>query len=288
MENGERKKREKEKEINAERIRKAETSTIELKGVKGSLYEYQKLGVEFLLNSGGRALLADAPGVGKTAQTLAYIAHAGFKRTLVVCPASVKFSWENETEKWTNLKSFVVDPKTDLSLISHDVNIVIVNFDILKKYLNEFLKYKWDCLAVDECHLIKSQTAIRTKAVKILSKNIANVIMLTGTPVLSRPIEIYNVLNIIDPKVWGNYYGFATRYCNGKQGYWGFEAKGATNLPELKEKISKYFLRRTKEEVLKELPPKSRIEIPMDLPMEERIQYELVESNLVKYLKTFK
>ena len=277
-----------ERSENAQRIKEASTSTIKVNGIKGELYEYQKLGIEFLLNSGGRALLADSPGVGKTAQALGYVAHSGHKRTLIVCPASVKFSWENEIEKWTNMKSFVVGPKTDLDDIGFDVNCVIINFDILKKFYNEFMKYKWECLVVDEAHLIKSPSAARSKVVKMLSKNIPNVIMLTGTPVLSRPIEMFNVLNIIDPKVWNNYYGFATKYCDGKQGYWGFEAKGATNLPELKEKISKYFLRRTKEEVLKQLPPKNRVDIPIDLPVEERKQYELVESNLVKYLKEYK
>ena len=88
---------------NSKRIKEADTSILKLNGVKGDLYEYQKLGIEFLLNSGGRALLADSPGVGKTAQALGYIAHSNFKRNLIVCPASVKFSWENEIVKWTKM-----------------------------------------------------------------------------------------------------------------------------------------------------------------------------------------
>lgn len=272
----------------AQQIKEAKVSTIDLKGVKGNLYEYQKLGIEFLLNSGGRALLADSPGVGKTAQSLGYLAHSGYKRTLIVCPASVKFSWESEIEKWTNLKSFVVDSKTDPKNIPSDANCIIVNFDILKKFHNEFLKYKWDCLIVDECHMIKSSSAIRSKAVKSLARLIPSVIMLTGTPVLSRPIEIFNVLNIIDPKVWNNYYHFAVRYCEGQQGYWGFEAKGASNLEELKKRIEKYFLRRTKEEVLSQLPPKNRVEVPIDLSGESLEQYELAENNLVQYLRQYK
>lgn len=259
-----------------------------VEGIKGNLYEYQKSGVEFLLESGGRALLADSPGVGKTAQALGYVTHSNHKRNLVVCPASVKFSWENEINKWTSLKSFIVGPQTDLKEIPADANFIIVNYDILKKFFNEFMKYHFDCFIVDECHLIKTPSAIRSKAVKGLARNIPNVILLTGTPVLSRPIEIFNTLNIIDPRVWNNYYQFAVRYCQGHQGYWGFEAKGASNLEELKGRISKYFLRRTKEEVLKELPPKNRIEIPIDLPDEERKQYELVESDLVRYMKMYK
>lgn len=279
---------EEEKEKNAQRIKESKVSTMEIKGIKGNLYEYQKLGIEFLVNSGGRALLADSPGVGKTAQALGYIAHVGHKRSLIVCPASVKFAWENEIEKWTTLKSYVVDSKTKLETIPFDVHCIIVNYDILKKFYKEFMKYKLDCMVCDESHLVKSNTATRSKIIKLLSQSIPNVIMLTGTPVLSRPIEMFNVLSMIDPKKWNNYYSYATKYCEGQQGYWGFEAKGASNLPELKEKISKYFLRRTKEEVLSQLPPKNRVEVPIDLPKEERTQYNLVEENLVKYLKQYK
>lgn len=257
----------------------------EKNGLKEQLYDYQKIGIEFLLNSGGRALLADSPGVGKTAQALGYIVSAGHKRNLIVCPASVKFAWENEIDKWTHLKSFVVDSKTHLEDIPFDVECVIINFDILKKFFNEFMKYQWDCMVVDEAHLIKSQKAIRSKVIKALSRNIANVIMLTGTPVLSRPIEMFNMLQIIDPRTWNNYYHYAVRYCDGKQGYYGFEAKGASNLDELRVRINKYFLRRTKDEVLKELPAKNPIDIPMDLSKEDRAQYDLVESNLIRYLR---
>ncbi len=277
-----------EKAQNANRIKEAKTSSLQIRGIKGDLYEYQKLGIEFLINSGGRALLADSPGVGKTVQALGYITHMGYKRNLIVCPASVKFSWESEAEKWTNLKSFVIDSHTKLDEIDSNVELIIINFDILEKFHKEFLKYKWDSMVVDESHLIKSQKAKRSKVIKLLSKVIPNIVMLTGTPVLSRPMEMFNILSMIDPKEWNNYYGYATRYCDGKQGYWGFEAKGASNLTELKARISKYFLRRTKEEVLKQLPPKNRIEIKIDLPKEERAQYDLVESNLVKYLKEYK
>lgn len=258
---------------------------MEIKNIKGSLYDYQKIGIEFLLNSGGRALLADSPGVGKTAQALGFVAHSGFQRTLVVCPASVKFCWSDEIIKWTNLTSFVVEPNTIFKDIPFSTNVIIINYDVLKKYFNELMKYKFDVLIGDEVQMIKSTSAIRAKAFKAISRNIPNVIMLTGTPVLSRPVEIFNCLNIIDPQTWNNFYSYAVKYCDGKRGYWGFECKGATRLDELREKISKYFLRRTKEEVLKELPPKTFIDIPINLNEEYRSAYNLVEENLIKYLR---
>lgn len=260
----------------------------DLIGIKGSLYPYQKLGVEFFINSNGRALLADEPGTGKTLQSLAYVVSQKFKRVLIITPASVKFVWENEAKKWTNLRTFVIEANTDITLIPYETELVIINYDILKKFYNELMKYEWQCLISDESHYLKSQSSIRSKIVRLLSRRIPNLILLTGTPILSRPIEIFNLLNMLDPKTWNSWYGFAVRYAEGKQGSWGFEAKGSSNLGELNQRISKYFLRRKKIDVLDQLPPKNRIEIPMDLPKEERRQYDLVETNLVEYLKTYK
>ena len=223
-----------------------------------------------------------------TLQSLAYIVNQNHKRVLIITPASVKFVWEAEALKWTKLKTFVIDSKTDITLIPHDTELVIINYDILKKFYNELMKYKWDVLIADESHYCKSQSTIRSKIVKQLSRNIPHVLLLTGTPILSRPIEMFNLLNMIDPATWNNWYSYAIRYAGGKQGKWGFDSSGATNLEELKTRISKYFLRRKKEDVLKELPPKNRIEIPMELPAEERGQYHLVEENLIKYFKEYK
>jgi SWI/SNF-related matrix-associated actin-dependent regulator 1 of chromatin subfamily A len=261
---------------------------MEINGIKGKLRDYQKEGVEFFIKANGRALLCDEMGTGKTLQSLAYIVSQGFKRTLVITPASVKFVWEAEAAKFTNLKTFVIDSKTDITLISHEVEIVVINYDILKKFYNELMKYHWDALICDEAHYCKAQGSLRSKIVRFLSRDIPHVLLLTGSPVLSRPIEIFNLLNMVDQKVWNNWYSFATRYADGHQGYFGFEARGATNLEELNEKISKYFLRRKKEDVLKELPTKNRIEIPIELEKEDREAYDLVESNLINYLRQYR
>lgn len=278
----------KEKEQIAKEIKEMKVSTLEIKGIKGELYNYQKLGVEFFINSNGRAVLADSPGVGKSAQALGYVVHENLKRTLIICPASVKFSWENEIKKWTKLKSFIVESKTKFSEIPHDINIIIVNYDALKKNFNELMKYKFDICICDESQFLKNPSAIRSKAAKAIAKNIPKVLLLTGTPILSRPIELFNLLSIIDPLVWNNWYSYAVKYCEGKQGNRGFEAKGASNLEELKQKIGKYFLRRTKEEVLPELPPKIRTEVPMELSGEFYKQYKTAASDLAKYLRDYK
>jgi SNF2 family DNA or RNA helicase len=122
----------KEKNKKIDEIRTKKDTNFKVSGLKKDLYSYQKVGVEFLLASGGRAIVADAPGLGKTAEALAYIKHMDFRRVLVVCPASVKFAWANEIVKWTRLSSVVINSKTDLASINPDINFWIINYDILK------------------------------------------------------------------------------------------------------------------------------------------------------------
>jgi len=171
---------------------KTETN-FHVKGLKKELYAYQKVGVEFLVASGGKAIIADEMGVGKTAQSLSYVKHMGFKRTLVVCPASVKFSWETEVAKWTNLKSIVIDAKTDITKIDADVNVWIINYDILKKFYGQLSKIRFDCMIGDEATYIKSTSAMRTKAFRQISRDIPSVILLSGTPLLSRPASLFSL-----------------------------------------------------------------------------------------------
>lgn len=281
----------------AEDIKTKESSSIgELHGVKGKLYEYQKIGVEFITNNEGNVILADSPGVGKTAQSLAYIAHNKIEKTLVICPASVKYNWANEVKKWTNLspvvlKSSMIKKDGDTSEILKMIqknDVSIINYDSLKKFLDLLCSLRWDATIIDEVHYCKSNTAQRTKYVKELARRIPRKILLSGTPMLSRPVELYNSLYMLDPKNWNNYYNYTKRYCGGFQSRWGYDTSGATNIDELRSKISKYFLRRTKEEVLKELPPKQFTDVPVELSAEDRFKYDLAMDDFKSYLTDVK
>lgn len=273
-------------EKRSKKIKESVDSNIVIPGIKGDLYPYQKIGVEFFVNNKGRGILADSPGVGKTVQTLAYLLVSKKKKTIVVCPASVKFAWKSEVEKWTPLKPFIISSQTDTKKIPEEAEVVIINYDILKKHLKNLLRVKWECMICDESHLCKTPGRQRTEAVLVLSKKIESVIMVDGTPMLSRPAELFNILNIIDPFTWDNYYNYAVRYCDGKQGTYGFEAKGATNLAELSDRIGHYFLRRTKSQVLKDLPPiLPTVKRPVELTGKYLKEYVKVSDEFIKYLK---
>lgn len=268
-------------------IRVKTDTDLHIKGLKKELYAYQKVGVEFLVASGGKAIIADEMGVGKTAQSLAYVKHMGFKRTLVVCPASVKFSWETEVAKWTNLKSVVIDTKTDITKIDADINVWIINYDILKKNYAQLSKVRFDCMIGDEATYIKSTSAIRTKAFRQISRDIPSVILLSGTPLLSRPAELFSLLNIIDQKNWTNWYDYARRFCDMKQTRWGMDFSGASNTQELHARIKRYFIRREKKDVLKELPEKIFINVPVKLDKETAREYVTAANDLASYLRQY-
>jgi len=312
----------KEKQIQEEQKKVDEVKLLEIKnkkksdlvipGFKGELYDYQKIGVEFLLLNKGRGMLFDQPGLGKSSQSLGYIVAAGRKKSLVICPASVKPSWKKEIEKWTKLKSIILDSKTDIDVkVLSKYDVFIINYDSLKTFFDVgtiqkltstgkikktkvfklkdlFNVFSFDCLIADEAQMIKELSAGRTRMTRILSDKVESVILLSGTPIMNRPKELFSMLNIIDKKTWGNFMDYTKRYCDGHYGQWGWECDGASNLDELRSRISPYFLRRLKKDVATELPPKRFIDIPVELEYEQKIAYNKAERNLVEFLRKYK
>jgi len=262
-----------------------------IEGLKGKLYDYQKEGVQFLIKNDGRAILADQCGLGKTVQALGYVAHKKIPKTIVVVPCSVKFVWQSECSKWTSLKPLVINSKSDKSSLleefkKHDV--VIINYDIITKFIDIIIDFGFDCLICDEFQMIKSNKALRTKAVKKIAKNIPSIILLSGTPLLNRSVELFNGLQLIDPTVWNNWWLYTKKYCNGHYDQWGWNCSGSSNLVELRERIKCYFLRRKKEDVLTELPPKQFVNVPIELNGESRFKYDLALNEFAEYLADIK
>lgn len=263
---------------------------LSIPGIRKSLYPFQKKGVKFLLENGGRGIIADSMGLGKTLQALSYSAYTNKKKVLVVCPASVKYSWKKEISESLHRKnSLVIDANTDINeVFDSKYQYLIINYDILKRFINVLSSMRIECMIVDEAHYVKTQGAIRSKAVKILSRNIPSLILLSGTPFLSRPSELYNLLNILDPRTWNNWISFTARYCNGHRDRFGWNCDGASNIQELKERIKHLLIRRVKEEVLLDLPEKNHINIPVELDRESFSKYKMIEKAFVEYLRDVK
>lgn len=250
-----------------------EMSALQIKGLRGKLRRFQKKGVQFLEKKDGRALLADEMGLGKTVQALAYLQlHPDFRPAIVVCPATVKWNWKHESKRWlsTNKKVRVA--------FSHrpqrkQCDILIINYDILSYWKKHLLSLRPKVIIFDECHYIKNSKAKRTKAAIRIGKKIPHIIALSGTPITNRPFEFYNIIQLIQPKLFPSFWKYAFKFCKAKFTRYGWNFSGASNTKKLNRILRKsIMLRRKKKNVIKDLPPKQRSIVVLDI--DNRNEYD--------------
>jgi len=241
--------------------------------------DHQKEAIERLVST-KKFILADSMGLGKTVVTIIAALETGVEKILIICPSSLKLNWMKKLENYTNKSIYIVEGK-HFSLV-HD--IVIVNYDILKNFydLNDkenslITKAGFELVIIDEAHFLQNPQANRTKIVNGFAKNVKYLWLLTGTPMTSRPMNYFNLLSLIESPVAANWMAYAIRYCEGYQFSVGkkkiWNTSGASNLDELRERTSKQFLRRLKEDVL-DLPEK--IITPVYLELKSKEYEELV------------
>lgn len=140
-----------------------------------------------------------------------------------------------------------------------DAKILITSHDLMSRCLNKLLERRFGILIIDESHVLKSFKSKCFKSAQDLSKIAKRIILLSGTPALSRPSELFTQLSLIDSRFFGNFYDYSRRYCDGKTTQFGWDASGKSNLQELEVILAKKFMiRRTKEDVLKTLPNKKQ------------------------------
>ncbi|XP_077406643.1 DNA annealing helicase and endonuclease ZRANB3 isoform X2 [Vanacampus margaritifer] len=244
------------------------------------LMPFQREGVQFALSKNGRCMIADEMGLGKTVQAIA-VAYAFRKEwpLLVVVPSSLKYPWIEELERWIpelqpgdiNL----VENKSDTMGISSS-KVTVLGYGLLTtdaRLLVEALSRRgFSVVVVDESHYLKSRNAARTKLLVPLIRSAKRAILLTGTPALGRPEELFMQIDALYPKMFGTWTDYANKYCNAHYRYFGprrqWDCRGASNLEELHQRLSQIMIRRLKAEVLSQLPPKIRQRIPFDLPKE--------------------
>lgn len=229
---------------------------------------FQKEGIEWMLPRTDM-LLADAMGLGKTIQAIGLInTLPSIKRVLIVCPASLKLNWKNELMSWCtrSLTIHVIDPKSEWL----DTDIVILNYEQISKYRKLIDKVGWSLLICDESHYLKNPKSQRTQyilghwdndpAKRVYPIKAAKRLLMTGTPVLNRPKELWTTVRALDRHNLGvDWLRFHTRYCGAYKDRFGWKIDGASNLEELNSKLrSNIMLRRKKEDVLPQLPPKRR------------------------------
>jgi SWI/SNF-related matrix-associated actin-dependent regulator 1 of chromatin subfamily A len=248
---------------------------------------HQKEAIEKLAGS-KRFILADDMGLGKTTSTIIAALETGAKKTLIICPASLKINWQREIENYTDRSVYIAEGKH----FSTEHDFVIVNYDILKNFYdlkdkeNSLItKSNFELIIIDEAHYIQNGQAQRTKLVNSFVKSVDKLWLLTGTPMTSRPMNYYNLLFLIESPVAQNWMAYAIRYCQGYQFKAGnrkiWNVSGASNLEELRDRTSRQVLRRLKTEVL-DLPDK------IISPIYLRLKSKLYEGLMGEYYDWYK
>jgi SWI/SNF-related matrix-associated actin-dependent regulator 1 of chromatin subfamily A len=242
---------------------------------------FQNDGIEMLLRK-ERIILADDMGLGKTVQVIGALnSNEALRRVLIVCPKSLIDTWLRELQTWLVRDLVVANLESGRKEAEADgADVVIINYDMVAKR-RELLDSlpgdgrPWDAVVCDEAHYLKNPSAQRTMA--ILGDTVYarprtqrpirtdRLWLLTGTPLLNHPVELFPLLKACDPRAEMvpnalTLAAFQKRYCAPRQTRWGMDYSGVSNLHELKSLISsgELMLRRTKEEVLTELPDKVR------------------------------
>lgn len=202
------------------------------------------------------ALLSLPPGSGKTMIVIMWLTSVRPETTLIVCPAFLKEHWQRELKKWAGLDSEFVSGRKPYETSSP---IVIINYDILQ-YWTEHLKKKFNTILFDESHMIQKKSALRTKAALELQRWAKRVVPMSGTPFKNRTGSIFTQLHMLDPKLFRNELWFKNRYSTPKINRRGeVYYPGTSNEEEFYRITEGYIVRKTREEILPDLPAKNRI-----------------------------
>lgn len=221
---------------------------------------HQKEAIEKLVGN-DKFILADDMGLGKTTSTVIASLESGAEKVLIICPASLKINWQREIANYTDKEVSIIEGKK-----WEPAEFTIINYDILKNFhdpkhpeKSDILNYGFDLVVMDEAHYIQNVKAARTKIANHIVKKVGKVWLLTGTPMTSRPMNYYNLLDLVDSPVAENWMAYAIRYCAGYQFSVGpkkvWNVTGASNLEELRDRTKPQVLRRLKEDIL-DLPEK--------------------------------
>jgi SWI/SNF-related matrix-associated actin-dependent regulator 1 of chromatin subfamily A len=231
-------------------------------------YPYQEQGIDFLL-SNKACLLADEQGLGKTIQVV--LARNSVvtenEKTLVICPAAVKYNWSINFEKHAAFnKTQIIN--SSRTILNKDADVVITNYEYLHKLTikKQLLGFGFKYIVIDEAHYLahggakRTQHLLNAKYGILKDKSFDHVWLLTGTPMTNRPIDLYTILRVFASRLLGDYKDyrrFAHKFCGARlNDYGGLDTKGATNLALLHTLIKPFYLRREKKDVLPELPEK--------------------------------
>ena len=299
---------------------KTPDKNLKINKLKHELLSFQKEGIAYVISRNNRALIADEMGLGKTIQGIGWLQYLQEERpALIICPSSLKYNWAKEICTWadnpsvyvlssspsTKNKNEIFDDKFLYKKGNKNNIFIIINYNIIpntytkeknasgdeikvinkySRWINHLEDLNIKCVVIDEAQYIKNKDSERSLATVEICSTVPNIVALSGTPIENRPIEFYNLLNLLNPYLFHNRFEYAKRYCGAKKTKFGWDFKGKSNLKELHEILTKgMMIRRLKKDVLTELPPKRRIIVDIDINNVR--EYTSAKEDVVKWFK---
>ena len=227
------------------------------------------------------ACLADDMGLGKTVQTLSILLErASLGPALVVAPTSVSNNWESEVQKFAptlNAYFYREGNRQELLDSADKFDIVIASYGLLQQDSEQFIEKKWATIVLDEAQAIKNINAKRTKTAHKLNGDFK--LVTTGTPIENHLGELWSIFRFLNPGLLGSQQQFMNNFITPIERDSNDDAR-----QQLKNLIRPFILRRTKTQVLHELPPKTEITVEIPLSEGERAIYEAVRSSALENL----
>lgn len=249
---------------------KISDESIQCPDMKLKPYDYQNYGIRFMIDKllkYNMVLNSDDVGIGKTIQTIGtfkwFIENKGYTKILIICKKSIKSQWKSEIKKFTDLdKDFVItytgETKQKRKIAYQEFNnankgILITNYH---NFLNDADVIKclcFDMVVIDEVHEVKARLGKLNNNISSAVRGVP-IIFLTGTPIMSKPEDLFGILQIADPGYFGEWRQFSKKYLVSGVTRFGAEIIGAKNLNELRSKVQNILIRRTEYEVSIQLP----------------------------------
>ncbi len=256
-----------ERVFESEMLKELEQSiSLDYSIISANLFDYQKQGIKFTVFKKA-AIIADEMGLGKTLQAIGTAIFKkqifDFKKTLVICPASLKEQWKKEVENYTEEKALVIqgNPEQRKKQYEDEDHLFhIVNYETILRDHRVINKAGFDFMILDEAQRVKNFETKTASAIRRLEAK--HTLVITGTPIENKLIDIYSIVNIIDPYFFGPLWEFSYQHClfdpkkhNKINGYY--------NLQKLNEKLNGILLRREKRKVIDQLPNIQQYNIPV-------------------------
>ena len=284
----------------------------------GELYPFQCTGVRYLEAANGNAIIADEQGLGKTVQAIAYVKrNTGRGRVLYVVPSNVQYNWVRELLMWLGgvknpdkMSAYLRKVRREgMCTVGKRVSVGVLNgkgidaglprakhlvigYGSLLKWKDELLEHDWEVMVCDEAHYLKNNRTKRSQAAKELAEKTGRRILLTGTPVLNKPKDLWHLLNLVDPESWDNYGQFIYAYCGARRTRWGTTMDDGNvgelsgKLAELNDRLTGHvWIRRLKKDVLPELPAKVRHQVDIELGKAEMKRYHDAEDEVGAFVE---